>query len=187
MTQAALAATIVLCTWTKPGGIKCEEPATHSFRWEWGEEGSCCAACAPLLVQAGTNLSRTVAIRPIDASAAVAPLQRNERVQLIAAKLSAEAELEEVQQRGSQLYLSNVDLTQQVQTLKMREREHGTILEEKDDQIERLSTDLERRERELSEVTTELQRLRVLAQFNPSTPLPPSPERERTEPSRVDG
>lgn len=176
----ALAAAIVLCTWTRPGGVKCEEAATQSFRWEWGEEGKCCDACAPLVTQASQNLGRSVSIKPIDASAAVAPLTRHERTQLIAARLSAEAELEEVQQRGAQLYQSNVDLTAQVQTLRMREREHSTHIDEKDDQIARLSTDLDRRERELAEATAELQRLRLLAQFNPDRP-------RETEPSRVEG
>lgn len=176
MTQ--LAAAIVLCTWTKPGGAKCEEAATQSFRWEWGEEGKCCDACAPLVQQASVNLGRTVSIKPIDASAAIVAVTRNERVQLIAAKLAAQAELEEVQQRGAALYQSNVDLTAQVQTHVMRAREHAAKVKELDEQVQRLSTDLERRERELAEATSELQRLRVLAQFNPS---------RETEPSRVDG
>ncbi len=168
MTQA-LAAAIALCTWTKPGGVKCEEPATQSFRWEWGDEGTCCAACAPLVTQASQNLGRSVSIKPLDASAGVAPVTRHERTQLIAAKLSAEAELDEVQQRGHQLYQSNVDLTAQVQRHKMREREHASILAEKDEQIDRLSTDLEKRERELAEATSEVQRLTVLAQFSEPT------------------
>jgi hypothetical protein len=176
MTQA-LAAAIVLCSWTKPGGVKCEEAATQSFRWEWGEEGKCCGACAPLVTQAATNLGRTVSIKPIDATANQPAVTRHERVQLIAAKLAAESELEEVLQRGQQLYQSNVDLTAQVQTHVMRAREHATIIAEKDDQIERLATDLERRERELADASAELQRLRVLAQFAPGT--------EPTERSRV--
>lgn len=166
-----LAAAIALCSWIKPGNVKCEEAATQTFRWEWGEEGKCCDACAPLVSQTSTNLNRSVSIKPIDASAsAVAPLARNERVQLIAARLAAESELEEVMQRGAQLYQSNVDLTAQVQAHALRARERDAQIEEKDDQIERLSTDLERRERELAEITTELGRLRVLAQFNPTQP-----------------
>ncbi|HSQ03863.1 MAG TPA: hypothetical protein VLN59_07505, partial [Burkholderiales bacterium] len=102
--------------------------------------------------------------RPLETTVE-APVTRSERTQLIAAKLSAEAELEEVQQRGHQLYNANVDLTKQVQTHVMRQREHDSIVAEKDNQIERLSTDLEKRERELAEATQELQRLRVLAQF----------------------
>jgi len=154
------ASAIEICGWKD-----CTKAATHSYRWDWGEEGKCCADCIVLLQQCAANLSRTVSTRPLDSSAAVTPLTRNERTQLIAAKLSAEAELEEVQQRGHQLYTSNVDLTAQVQTHVMRAREHASIVAEKDDQIERLSTDLERRERELAEASSELQRLRVLAQF----------------------
>ena len=184
MTQAAA---IVICGWTKPGNVKCEEPATHSFRWEWGEEGVCCAACTTLVAQAGQNITRTVAIRPLDPASAVAPVTRNERTQLIAAKLSAEAELEEVKLHGSNLYQNNVELTAQVQRLTMRERQHALIVDEKDEQIERLSTDLERRERELAEVTAELQRLRVLAQFAPTEPTERSRGgEERDLPSHAD-
>jgi hypothetical protein len=154
---------IEICGWKE-----CAKAATHSYRWDWGEEGKCCADCIVLLQQTAANLSRTVATRPLDSAAAVTPLSRNERTQLIAAKLSAEAELEEVQQRGSSLYQANVDLTSQVQTHVMRAREHASIVAEKDGQIERLSKDLERRERELGEATAELQRLRVLAQFAPT-------------------
>lgn len=157
---------IEICTWKLPGGVTCSNPATHSYRWEWGEEGKCCASCVALLNQTAQNLSRTVSTKQLDAaSSAAAPLTRNERTQLIAARLSAEAELEEVQQRGQQMYQSNVDLTSQVQTHVMRARERDGQLSEKDEQIKRLSTDLERRERELAEATTELQRLRVLNQF----------------------
>lgn len=155
---------ISLCSWKD-----CKNPATHIYRWDWGEEGKVCASCIPLLQQTGVNLSRTVATRPLE-TFVEPPLQRSERTQLIAAKLSAEAELEEVQKRGHQLYQSNVDLTAQVQTHVMRAREHASIVAEKDAQIDRLSEDLEKRERELAEATTELQRLRVLAQFATETP-----------------
>src|SRR4029077_10119996 len=152
-------APIALCSWKG-----CNKPASHHFRWEWGEEGNCCDACLPLLQQTATNLSRTVQFKRLDQTAE-APVTRSERTLLIAAKLSAEAELEEVQKRGTSLYQSNVDLTQQVQTHVMRAREHAAIVEEKDSHIERLSADLEKRERELGEATAELGRLRTLAQF----------------------
>lgn len=155
---------IKFCDWKD-----CGKPATHGYRWDWGQEGVCCVACIALLQQNATNLSRTVSTGPL-ASAAEAPVTRSERTQLIAAKLSAEAELAEVVSRGEQLYNSNVDLTKQVQTHVMRAREHSTIVSERDNQIMRLSHDLERREQELADATAEVQRLRVLAQFAPSEP-----------------
>jgi hypothetical protein len=169
------AAAIVLCTWTKPGGVKCQEPASHTFRWEWGEEGKCCPACIALVQQTGVNLNRSVSVTPLG-PAVEQPVSRSERTQLIAAKLSAEAELAEVVSRAEQLYNSNVDLTKQVQTHTMRAREHATIVSEKDNQIGRLSRDLERREQELADATAELQRLRLLSQFAPE-----QTERSRTQ------
>ncbi len=151
---------MTLCNWKG-----CTKAATHTYRWEWGEEGPCCSECITLLQQTSVSLSRTVTTRPISPAATEGPLTRTERTNLIAAKLSAQAELEEVLQRGHQLYQANVDLTAQVQTHVMRAREHASIVAEREEQIERLETDLERRERELAEATSELQRLRVLAQF----------------------
>lgn len=150
---------IRLCSWKG-----CTKPASHQYRWEWGEEGQVCADCTVLVNQTATNLSRTVSIKPLDQSLE-APVSRGERTLLIAAKLSAEAELEEVQRRGHALYESNVDLTQQVQTHVMRAREHDAIVEQKDAEIELLSEELEKRERQLAESNAEVQRLTVLAQF----------------------
>jgi seryl-tRNA synthetase len=156
-----MAEVIEICTWKG-----CSKAATHRYRWEWGEEGNVCEACITLMHQAADSLQRKFTTTPLNPSAE-APLTRSERTQLIAAKLSAEAEADEIRLRSHQLYTSNVDLTAQVQTLKMREREHAGQMEAKESENERLAEALEKRERELAEATQELQRLTVLAQFKP--------------------
>lgn len=152
-------AAIALCDWKG-----CGKAASHKFRWEWGEEGNVCPACVQLMNQTAENLSRKVQFTNLDQNA-VAPLGRSERTQLIAAKLSAEAELEEVQARGHELYKQNVDLSAQVQTHVMRAREHQGQMTAKDAEIDALLDKLESRERELAETSAELQRLRVQAPF----------------------
>src|SRR5262245_19503810 len=132
---------IALCEWKD-----CRKPATHNFRWDWGQEGKCCQDCIALLNQTAVSLSRTVSTRPLDAAAGAAPVTRSERTTLIAAKLSAEAELEEVQKRGHQLYESNVDLTSQVQTLKMQAREHKSIVDDLNAEVDLLQEQLAKRE-----------------------------------------
>lgn len=169
---------ISLCSWKSTGGSLCGKAATHHYRWEWGEEGDVCPDCIPLMHQTAANLSRTFALTTLDTvNPTGAPVTRHERTQLIAAKLSAEAELEEVQQRGQKLYEANVDLTRQVQTHVMRAREHAAIVDGKDAQIDKLSEQLAGRETELAETGAELQRLKVLVQFAP----PPETSRVGSE------
>ena len=151
---------IALCDWKG-----CTEPATHKYRWDWGEEGHACAKCIPLMQQTAQQLSRNVALSAIDGVGAEQPLQRSERVHLIASKLAAESERDEVIARGKQLYDANVALTQQVQTHVMRAREHEAEVEQLVSTKKALSEKLEQRERELAECTDEVLRLRVLGQF----------------------
>ena len=161
------AETIVACTWKA-----CGQPATHKFRWEWGEEGECCAACVTLMQQTSESLSRRITfstLGPVEPQ----PLTRDERTLLIAARLSAEAECDELKTRGHELYTANVDLTQQVQTHVMRAREHDGQIMAKEHEIEALLDKIESRERELADTSAELQRLRMLAPFT---------ERGKTQP-----
>jgi hypothetical protein len=162
---------IPLCTWKD-----CTKAATHSFRWDWGDEGKSCPECVPLINQCAEALGRQVSINPLQGPAGEPPLERTERTNLIAARLSAEAELKEVQLRGHQLYSQNVDLSSQVQTHVMRAREHEGIVRNKDEQIERLTAKLEQRERELAAASSEVQRLNVLVPFvgAPPTELQPA-------------
>jgi seryl-tRNA synthetase len=173
-----LAAVIALCNFKG-----CSNPASHHYRWEWGEEGNCCATCVQLMQQTAGNLSRTIQFRTLDASAEP-PLQRSERTQLIAAKLSAEQELEEVKSRGHKLYQQNVSLAQEVQQHLNRSRTLSDTVASQTGQIEELAAQLSTKETELATQSTELQRLRLLVPFvgDPS-------ERglDGEEQSRVDG
>jgi len=158
----AEAQAIALCSWKD-----CKHAATHHFRWEWGDEGNVCESCIALMNQAADQLARKFITTPLN-PAAESPLTRSERTQLIAARLSAEAEADEIKLRSHQLYTQNVDLSSQVQTLKMREREHAGQMDAKESENERLAEALEKRERELAEATNEVQRLTTLLEFKPA-------------------
>jgi len=155
---AAKLAAIELCTWKG-----CQNPASHRFRWDWGEENFVCPSCIPLMQQTAGNLQRNVTFVNLDQ--APAPVSVSERAHLMAAKLSAEAELQQVQLQGHQLYQSNVELTQQVQTHVMQARERDALIKRKDEEIQELSERLKTRERDLGEAHAELQRLRTLVPF----------------------
>lgn len=178
---------IRMCDQKNSDGSPCREPAVHSYRWDWGETGACCAAHAPLMQQIAVNLSsrevvRTVNLAPLE-NAAEAPLERSERTALIAGRLAAEAETAELKNRGAQLYRQNVDLTAQVQRLTLRHSEADAQLTDARAKVEALQDKLDERETDLGRVTDELQRMQTLAAFAPETgkkagkaPEPKAPE-----------
>lgn len=167
-------AEIKLCDQTDAAtGEPCKQPAAVSYRWDWGQSGACCHAHANLLQQTAQSLSshdlkRNVSCAPLE-HAQEAPLERSERTALIAAKLSAEAEADEIKRRGAELYRQNVDLTGQVSTLTFRNQEANAQLEHAQEQIKALQRKLDDRELDLATVTNELQRLQTLAAFAPDT------------------
>jgi uncharacterized protein YifE (UPF0438 family) len=185
MSAAAALAAIALCTF-KPHtkkGEPCNEPASHRFRWDYGDEGHACPECIPLMQQAAKNIKRSVTFSRLE-EGQQEPVTLHERTHLIAAKLSAEEELKQVTLRGQQLYQANVSLTQQVQTLVMQKREVDAelarTLQQRDETAERLSV----RETELAEVIGERDRLQVLVPF---VGKPTTPEERGLPSSTVDG
>jgi hypothetical protein len=92
---------------------QCGEPAVFSYVWDWGEAGYACAKHAAVLQQTAKNLKRNVTITAL-APGAPQQIGRDERTRLIAAKLAAEAETEEVKVRNAQLYQANRELTSEL-------------------------------------------------------------------------
>jgi chromosome segregation ATPase len=139
----------------------CNSPATLSYVWAWGENGMCCSMHQGTLQQTATNLERTIQFAPLVAAAA-APLQRDERTRLIANALSLEAELEETKARGVELYNQSTQLTQQVQTLTVRNREADAQLRDQKIGFADMQAELDRKTADLGNAVDELGRLRVL-------------------------
>jgi hypothetical protein len=98
------------------------EPATHSYTWEWGASGTCCAAQVPLLQQTAQNLGRGITFGVLTSGATPA-LQRDERTKLKAEAFVLAEELSEAKARGLDMYRQNTALTSQVQALTVRNRE----------------------------------------------------------------
>lgn len=145
------------------------EPATHSYVWEWGASGTCCARQVPILQQTANNLGRTIAFGVLT-SAATPPLQRDERVKLKAEAFVAQEELAEAKARGLDMYRQNTQLTAQVQTLTVRNREADA--QRKDaiaarDEMDRRVAALEAENASLND---ELGRLRVLVDVSETQP-----------------
>jgi hypothetical protein len=141
----------------------CDKAAVFAYVWEWGESGVCCAEHAAVLQQTASNLGRSVTLTSLNQ--APAPLERPERTRLIAEKLAAEAELEEVKKAGADLYNDNHKLTLQVQSLTTRKNSLELLVKESD----RKAAESDARCQELEAVNAdqlqELERLRRLLKF----------------------
>jgi predicted transcriptional regulator len=142
----------------------CGETAVFQYVFAWGESGVCCARHAQLLQQIADQTARSIVLSALRAPEE-APMQRSERTLLKAHSLVVEEELNEAKGRGLELYRANVDLTQQVQTLKVRERECNAQLKDRDARIRHLEGALEERDTEHAELTEEIGRLRTLETF----------------------
>lgn len=145
------------------------EPATHSYTWEWGASGTCCARQVPILQQTAANLGRSITFAVLNPGA-TPPLQREERVRLKAESLVLAEELAEAKTRGLDMYRQLTLLTQQVQSLTVRERE--AVAQKKDAIVAR--DEMDRRLRELesenASIADELARTRVLVPFEDTQP-----------------
>ena len=145
---------------------ECSEPATHSYTWEWGATGTVCAKHQVILQQTAVNLGRAITFSPLS-SGATPPLQREERVKLRAEALVLGEELAEAKDRGLDLYRQNTLLTQQVQSLTVRNREAEAQRKDALGASERADQRLRELEAENAHMADELSRLRVLVDMPP--------------------
>jgi hypothetical protein len=137
------------------------EPATHSYVWEWGASGTCCARQVPILQQTANNLGRSITFGVLT-SAATPPLQRDERVKLKAEAFVAQEELAEAKARGLELYRQNTQLTAQVQSLTVRNREADAQRKDAIAARDELDQRLVAMQAENASLSDELARLQVL-------------------------
>jgi seryl-tRNA synthetase len=150
----------------------CEDPAVFAYTWDWGQAGACCARHQVELVQRSKSLRRHVQFTVI-APGAAPPVQREERVRLIAEKLTAQEELKEAQMRGAEMLRQNQQLAQQVQVLTARERERDAQLKQARAELGEQRGIADRLAAESAELADEVSRLRVLAAVPPEVDTRP--------------
>lgn len=92
----------------------CNEPATVSYVFGWGQSGVACAKHQFIRGQQAQNIGRTITFSPL-ANVPAAPLPRDQRVKMQAEILTLKEELKDSQLRGADLYQANVKLTEEVQ------------------------------------------------------------------------
>lgn len=136
-------------------------PKTFGFRWDWGEQGECSNERAALLQQLAPQLGRAITVWPLQPNAPVA-LTRDERTQLIAAKLSAEAEIGELKERALALSRQVGALQTQITTLTVQRREADAQAKDARGEALALRGRVEQLEAENAELATERDRLRHL-------------------------
>lgn len=145
------------------------EPATHSYVWEWGASGTCCASQVPILQQTANNLGRSITFGVIT-SGATPPLQREERVKLKAEAFVLAEELSEAKARGLDMYRQNTQLTAQVQSLTVRNREAEAQKKDAIAARDEMDRRLKALESENASLNDELGRLRVLVDASSTHP-----------------
>lgn len=160
----------------KDDGVECTELATHAYTFDWGESGICCARHATLLQQVAANLQRTIQVSPLR-DLPPPPLTRDERTQLVAAKISTETELVEVKARGLELYRLNGEQQRTINTLTVQKRELEAQIRDAEGTITTLRGQLEERDAEHAELVLEVERLRGLEALLGGVTAPPSGER----------
>ncbi len=144
----------------------CNDPATHAYTWAWGTSGTCCPKHQIVLQQTADQIARTINFSPLNANA-TPPLQREERVRLKAEALVLDEELKEAKQRGLDLYRQNTNLTQQVQSLTVRNREAEAQRKDAIADLQRSELRQQQLEAENATLADELSRLRVLVDMPP--------------------
>jgi len=101
----------------------CTNVAAFSYVWPWGEPGACCSNHRLHVQQRAENLGRgAVHMTAVDPHF-VPPITRDERTQLIAARMSAEQETKDALARGAELYALNTRANQECQRLRARNEE----------------------------------------------------------------
>lgn len=145
------------------------EPATHSYVWEWGASGTCCARQVPILQQTANNLGRAITFGLLT-SGATPPLQREERVRLKAEAFTLGEELAEAKARGLEMYRQNTLLTAQVQALTVRNREADAQRKDAVAARDEMDQRLAALQSENASLSDELGRLRVLVDVSETEP-----------------
>lgn len=100
----------------------CPKDATHTFVWPWGTPGACCDQHVVIVKQRSESTRGemgTVSFSRLDPDRPLA-VEPSERVMLIAQKLGAEAERDEVKLRAEKLFSSNTELSKELRLLRAR-------------------------------------------------------------------
>lgn len=140
----------------------CERNATHSFTWDWGDSGFCCATCMVSLSHRMQSLARNctfVALTP----GAAPELSHDDRLQLNARVLAAEQEAALTKTRNLKLFDSNQDLAREVNALRAEVDQHKQQLADTRAELEQCITEKQRALQQLAETNHELARLQGIA------------------------
>ena len=164
-----------------PGGTcdepGCGEPAFVSYQWAWGETGQVCPTHQTVRAQQAANLKREIIFTVLNPNAATA-ISPDERRGFYAEILALKDELAEAKGHGADLYRNNTRLNEQAQAMTTRFRSEQLAREAAEEKASRCEEELITREAEVAELTSEVQRLRVLVQREPE----PSPAIPPTQP-----
>lgn len=145
----------------------CANTAAFSYVWPWGEQGACCHSHRLHVQQRAENLGRGVPHFVAVDPNYVPPITRDERTQLIAAKLSAEAETADVKLRNATLYDGHTKLSQECKRLRDLNEQGVAQIADQAALIDRLISERDAARADAATAQAEVERLRLLLKPTP--------------------
>lgn len=140
----------------------CLKVAAFSYVWPWGESGACCHDHRLHVMQRSENLGRgPIHFSPVDPHY-VAPITRDERTQLIAARMSAEQELKDALSRGAELYNENTRVAEECRRLRARNTEADAQLADARSTVDRVVGERDAARADAGEAQLEVERLKAI-------------------------
>lgn len=150
----------------------CEQPATHSYVWDWGDGGHCCQQHVAAHSMTARNLKRTVQFAALAASAPV-ELTRQQRIDMNARVLAAEQEADEVNAKSVELYNANVQLANEIKRQSIEVLGLQAQVRDLAAELEQTRSEKMKALTELGAAKTELARLQGILHAREVTPVEP--------------
>ena len=166
----------------------CNQEATHTFHWPWGDEGACCSFHV-LIVQQKAGQTRKgaqarITFVPLNPDREI-PITRDERVSLHSARLTAESERDDARAHVAKLFAANTQLTQDLRALRVRTDEFERQVKALTQQVEAAYAARDKALALAGEARERAAELGVDFSDAEPLPLPPPPEAPPPTPSTL--
>ena len=145
----------------------CDRPVVFSFVWPWGDQASCCGEHRTHVQQKSDALGRGQISFTVLEPNKPQPLGRDERTQLLARSLSAEAETVNVKARAAELYNSNAELTAECRRLRAQNAELKSQVADRTAEVEQVARERDDALADAGEAKLERERLEKLIRPSP--------------------
>jgi hypothetical protein len=153
----------------------CQTEASHTFVWPWGTPGACCPGHI-VVVQQRARATRgrqgVVNFVPLDPHAPKAPITRDERITLHAARMTAESERDDARKSAVELRRVNEELSTELRQLRVRVTQFQAEVKALGEQVEAAYKERDAALLRVADMQEECERLGVRTRPTPPDPIP---------------